>query len=956
MKKKILKTLLFLILSCVVALSFMACDNQNCKGCKSCNDDGDASKTSILLNTDTIQITIDEVRELTVSHEGVALDPAEVKFASEDTNVALVDDEGFITGYAQGETYVTATYKDATAKCFVQVVTNNQKPKIIFSVTDYEAFNSKGGTVVALNDTLDLTATVSFDNKIFTDAKFEYTLSNNLLGEVRDGIFYASSTLPANASGQIIVNALWRGSVAEEKIIDITLINALTVTINGKPNMTLNYTTMTEVDGPNRLKETTFPFDVVVTDSQSNAPLDVEIDFDAAKYANVVKLNKTTNVFTVIGIGEATVNIVLAENGAFLRSVKIITNPYIYKQEIEGTFLFDATDGCFENGLDDLRKIFGGNTQLFGAEFVDRGLTLVAEDGAIKGVEVKGKNEKGEIIEVKEEKINVYNSKFGYTVTVKVYTKLINDIEDVKWLNCIEGAEYKESLANARRLDGYYLMTKDIDMSGYDYANVPINSYGGWQTDNNSGKVKNLGLVGVFDGNGHIFNNMQGMAGGVFQFINGVVKNVAFKNVQLVKRVASDGNTEITSTVLAGRIFGQAEINNVYISISDVKEGLEKSTRFGGFANVMTQTAKITNVVVVFNADHSEELSKKPYPQISPFIIFVARNSSNGYVKGNEKPFSALKNVLVVSDMSLSTGFSSSTNPYIIEASNVTTDKFITTADGNVYKFADNKDANTTVRRYSTMDLLAQDLLVNGVKDTILEDFEKNENWLITSEGKIYWGNGDSLCINGNEGITEKNLYFDNTLGFDTSAEITFTRQGVDYTSDIEFELSADGIVKVEENVIKPFSQSSRGTVIVTIKLNGEVVTTLTITVKSVYDDAKIIVKADGKEIADETIRLYFNKDGKPLDKGQISSITAVLVIDKKEITTGYTLTVKNGSDDCVTIDGNKVTAKAEGEATVVVTYGDGITEEISIKALRHFSEDDLTSGGDFKPDWIENN
>ncbi len=943
-----------MILSCVVALSFMACDNQNCKGCKGCNGDGDGSTTNIMLNTDKIIISIDEVREITVSCDGLALDPADVVFASEDTSVALVDNKGFITGYAKGETYVTATYKGATAKCFVQVVTGNQKPMIVFDVTDYEEYNTKGGTVIALNDKLDLSAKVSFDSKIFNDAEFEYILSNPAMGRIEDGIFYAASTLPEANEGFIIVNALWRGSYAEQKIINIKLINALSVTVNGQPNTILTFSTMTEVAG-GRLVETSFPFDVVIVDSQTQKPLDIAIDFDIVKYEHMLKFNRSAKTFNVVGIGEATVNIVLAESGAFLRSIKIITNPYIFKQEIEGTFLFDAMDGSFENGADDIIKIFGENTKLAGAEFIDRGVTLVAQKGALKGIDVKGKTDKGEVVEIKEEKISVYNNKFGYTITAKVYTKLINDIEDVKWLNCIEGDSYNSSLANARVLDGYYLMTKDIDMSDYDYASVPLNTFGGYQTDNNSGKTKNVGLVGVFDGNGHVFNNMQGMTGGVFQFINGVVKNVAFKNVQLVKRTNATG-TEYTSTVLAARIFGQSEIENVYISISNVKEGLEKSSRFGGLANVTTDTAKFTNIVIVFNADHSDVLKPIAYPQYSPFIIYTARNSSDGYIKGSENPYSKAKNVIIVADMPLATGFSSLTNPYIIEASNVVTDKFVTTSDGKVHNYADNKMKNDLVKRYATMEELQQGLVINGVLSPILEDFAKNENWLVTEDGKIYWGNGDSLCINGNEGITESNLYFDNIYGFETSMEITFTRQGVDYTNDIVLETSADGIVKIEGNVIKPYTQSSKGTVNVVIKLNDEVIETLTITVKSVYDGAKIIARADGQQITDETIRLYFSKDGKPLGNGQFGSITiSLLLLDKKEITTDYTLTLKAGSDDCVTINGNKVMAKAEGEATVVVAYGDGLTQELSVQVLKHFSEDDLTNSGDFKPDWIEN-
>ena len=208
MRKNLLKSILFLVLSFLMAVSFAGCD---CKGCN--KEEGPSTSTiDLYFSSDEINLTIDDSRRLDVFVDGVMQNPADVKFGSENPNVVTINDAGEVTGYAPGSTYVTASMQGATAKCMVNVDLMGLAPEIVFINADYAKYDQ---IAIPLGDELDMAANISFNGKIFDDAEFSYELSDRTLGSVSGTKFTANKSA---GELQISVIAKWRGVTVEEKV------------------------------------------------------------------------------------------------------------------------------------------------------------------------------------------------------------------------------------------------------------------------------------------------------------------------------------------------------------------------------------------------------------------------------------------------------------------------------------------------------------------------------------------------------------------------------------------------------------------------------------------------------------------------------------------------------------------------------------------------------------------
>ena len=158
--------------------------------------------------------------------------------------------------------------------------------------------------------------------------------------------------------------------------------------------------------------------------------------------------------------------------------------------------------------------------------------------------------------------ITVETEKAIYTVPANLYTQVIRTKEELAgW-----GTLAKAANSNAKIWDGYFVLGNDIDFEGATYQ-----SFICWDT---TGAVsgEQAGFAGVFDGKGHIINNivMDDKACGGFiglmyvkNDIHGVLKNVAFTNA-----VSSGFNGFVVSA-------GGGEVTNVYVSLNRLAAGRE---------------------------------------------------------------------------------------------------------------------------------------------------------------------------------------------------------------------------------------------------------------------------------------------------------------------------------------------------------------------------------------------
>ena len=201
-----------------------------------------------------------------------------------------------------------------------------------------------------------------------------------------------------------------------------------------------------------------------------------------------------------------------------------------------------------------------------------------------------------------------------------------------------------ESEANQLKWNGYYLMVKDIDATGYTHSiagtsgiGVAVPEVGGRQYDatwevsgawsdyyNPWTKAQGRGLTGTFDGNGYVISNLATNADGIF----GVIRGGAVKNVGL-----------INSGRLARLAFG-ATVDNAYVSMASTSSIIYSTDSDSIISNTLIENAGVTipysGMIGVYETDYTNITS-----QTDEFIGTMA----------------TLNNVIVVAKVPFNTGY-----------------------------------------------------------------------------------------------------------------------------------------------------------------------------------------------------------------------------------------------------------------------------------------------------------
>ncbi len=222
---------------------------------------------------------------------------------------------------------------------------------------------------------------------------------------------------------------------------------------------------------------------------------------------------------------------------------------------------------------------------------------------------------------VKRYQIDVVVAGTAYRLNnVYAYTQLIDEASDLALFVLNE-----ETAEN--RLEGYYMLTKDIDAT--DYAHATHVFTGGGTTFAGS---KDKGFSGTLDGNGHTISNFTAINNGLFgQATAPVVKNIAFTNVTITGYYGSlfahsinrDGWDEEKGSYTIEALF-----ENVYIQIDKVIWGASK--RVGILANnTMPLSIKVRNVVVEYTNAKADGVYDNVYALTHEFGIFGGTNGAD---------------------------------------------------------------------------------------------------------------------------------------------------------------------------------------------------------------------------------------------------------------------------------------------------------------------------------------
>ncbi|MBE5751153.1 MAG: hypothetical protein E7357_01940 [Clostridiales bacterium] len=326
-------------------------------------------------------------------------------------------------------------------------------------------------------------------------------------------------------------------------------------------------------------------------------------------------------------------------------------------REVDGEYLFDTQVGEFTDAQ--LTSIFGRADVIIQSAKIGTHALTVGENNVINGFPIDKHGDKLSVI------FKLQGEALGYKATVIPVTEYLDDIDDIARIFKITQATMSTDsyIESATSFDGYYVLAKDIDASGYTHQvatgavrdNLKSLSLAG-------AKAHNGGLKGIFDGNGYTISNLTVGHHGLFGVIyGGTVKNVAFTNVTL----KGDTNEENISLLAEQMVNGTLE--NVYIQANELigGNGTTNSVQSRGNRSLLVTMAygRTTMENCIFQYDI--EGTQKQYARSYGLIAYESSAKYNtNYPLGSSVSFS---NVYVISNAMIS-----SWNPSAVYKNNST--------------------------------------------------------------------------------------------------------------------------------------------------------------------------------------------------------------------------------------------------------------------------------------------
>ena len=518
------------VLSLACACSFVGCkgDDENSAGSTpdSSSSQGSGSETSnieILLSETNATLLLGD--EFWIKAEYTKFEDAVPEWTSSNPAVASVDATGKVVALLEGSATITVSYLDKKATCEIVVERNDLLPTL------HTEGLSEDTVSVSMTDTLNVTPTILFNGKTFTDGEWEYKLSDSTIGTVENGEF---KPLKAGTTTLTIMGK-WRGveGTTLTKVVEITVIDSISVVING--GLTNELFLYTAASHGGKTYATTVPFEVSAIENEKVLKTSVSI----TKGEDVISYDVATETVTALTYGSAELTVTFTDSANVENSLSIpvtVSRPVaIYEDTVE---YFSAVDGVLP-----VAEIFGADVTLLDAYQGE--MVLTVEDNLIFGVETEALN-------VTETQITIYNETVGYLVKVEAYKKVIDEESDLAFFNTDQS--------------GYVILKNDIE------CQKSLCSQGTF--------------TGVFNGNGYalknptfsnIDTNVNPFKGGVFGCIGpgAVIKNVAFKDANL-----AGYNSAILAGTSMSSYYVPATVENIYVSVKKINSAGRPGTLF----------------------------------------------------------------------------------------------------------------------------------------------------------------------------------------------------------------------------------------------------------------------------------------------------------------------------------------------------------------------------------------
>lgn len=212
-------------LACLTVAAVSSCAFVSCKKAPE-----DISGT-VSTETEKMYVSFDKTQaEIVIGSETYVLAsylPVEglaAEYSSKNPEIATVDKNGKVTAMRLGETVVTVKYGEATAKCKITVVQGKSVPSLYFS-------RGWGDSVtIETNGKVNVSSYVLFNGNTYEDHTATYTVDDDTVGEVVNGVFTPKKV----GSCRVSLKADWRGigGVLMEKTLEINVIPNVELYVN----------------------------------------------------------------------------------------------------------------------------------------------------------------------------------------------------------------------------------------------------------------------------------------------------------------------------------------------------------------------------------------------------------------------------------------------------------------------------------------------------------------------------------------------------------------------------------------------------------------------------------------------------------------------------------------------------------------------------------------------------
>ena len=515
-----------------IALGFCACKKE----------DPDRKKLYALDFTECDLIKFEDTTLTLTADDGTIVSDA--IWRSSDENIVSVIG-GKIIALNEGIADVTAEYSGETYFCTVKVTDNGMVPSIVLSRESYH---------LAVGDIMPAETKIIFNDEIYEDAVFTYTVSDKNICSVENGAIIASEA----GKTEIIVSAEWRGAdrldLSCKFFVEVK--NDLNLKIQQK---SLSISTADAEIGGEKFENQASLNAVLTIDGEICT--DKEIQWYVSDETLISVSNQGTVTANKEGkTGTAAVWAVVEDQTFFVRSDEIPVTVYfpIVDRSAETELLLDLSDLTAPIKSED---IFGNSL-----ETIER----VTEEDKEKNI-WNGSGVDLSDSEYGENSLIVYNRTYAVKVKALFASRIIEKAEELHIFDNRSGVV----------LDGYYILGTDIDASSF---RPKVNTW----VSNNDG-----GFGGTFDGRGHNIDNITVTTCGLFGAITstGCIKNVFFTNVSLTGNVAS---------LLDGSSWGTVE--NIFIHVKDTVS----MANSGGILFDTLKSGNLKNIVVYVEEAASE--------------------------------------------------------------------------------------------------------------------------------------------------------------------------------------------------------------------------------------------------------------------------------------------------------------------------------------------------------------